>query len=264
MITAGFVGTGKMGGALASAVIKAVGGESVMLADYDIEKAKAIAGESGAVCTDSQTVCKECKFIFLGVKPQFLEQTANELKETLAARKDRFILVSMAAGVSTARLAKMFGDYPIIRIMPNTPVAVGEGMIVYCHNSLVSNDEITEFTSALECAGEVSFLEEALIDAATSVSGCGPAFVYMFIKAFADGGVNCGLSPELSLKLAEQTVLGAAKLAIVSGEMPDKLKTDVCSKGGSTIEGVKVLEKEGLEDIVKAAVNASFEKNKKL
>ncbi len=264
MITAGFVGTGKMGGALASAVIKSIGGESVCLADYDIEKAKAVAGNSGAACVDSQTVCKECKFIFLGVKPQFLEQTASELKEILAARKDRFVLISMAAGVSTARLAKMFGAFPIIRIMPNTPVAVGEGMIVYFNNALVSNDEVDEFTAMLKCAGEVSFLEEDLINAATSVSGCGPAFVYMFIKALADGGVNCGLPPELSLKLAEQTVLGAAKLAITSGEMPDKLKTDVCSKGGSTIEGVKVLEKEGLEDIVKAAVNASFEKNKKL
>lgn len=261
---AGFVGTGKMGGALASAVIKSIGGKRVCLADFDIEKAKEVAGDSGAKCVDSETVCRECKYIFLGVKPQFLEETANSLKEILAARKDKFILVSMAAGASIQRLANMFGDYPIIRIMPNTPVSVGEGMIVYCHNKLVSSDEVNEFTEMLKCAGEVSFLEENLINAATSVSGCGPAFVYMFIKALADGGINCGLDPELSLKLAEQTVLGAAKLAIVSGQAPDKLKTDVCSKGGSTIEGVKVLDAENINEIVQKAVNASFEKNKKL
>lgn len=264
MFLAGFVGTGKMGGALASAVIKKVGGENVALADNDIEKARAIAGESKSLVIDSKTVCDKCKFIFLGVKPQFLESVARELRSTLENREDRFVLVSMAAGVTLSRLENMFGAFPIIRIMPNTPVAVGEGMIVYCANDRVQNEERQEFLSMLSLSGEIAPLDENLIDAATSVSGCGPAFVFMFIKALADGGVNCGLSPEMSLKLAEQTVLGAAKLAIISGEDPEKLKTDVCSPGGSTIEGVKVLEEKELGEIVNAAVNASFEKNKKL
>ncbi len=264
MFLAGFVGTGKMGGALASAVIKKVGGENVALSDNDIEKARAVAGESESFVTDSKTVCDKCKFIFLGVKPQFLESVATELRSTLENREDRFVLVSMAAGVTLSRLENMFGAFPIIRIMPNTPVAVGEGMIVYCTNDRVQNEEKDEFLSMLSLSGEIAPLDESLIDAATSVSGCGPAFVFMFIKALAEGGVNCGLSPDISLKLAEQTVLGAAKLAVTSGQDPEKLKTDVCSPGGSTIEGVKVLEEKELGQIVNAAVNASFEKNKKL
>lgn len=260
----GFVGTGKMGGALASAVIKKVGGENVVLSDAQIEKAQALANESSCEYASSLEVSKGCKYVFLGVKPQVMEKVANELKDALCERKDKVILVSMAAGICIERIESMFGNLPVIRIMPNTPAAVGEGMILYTANQLVSEDELNEFCCMLSCAGKLDKIDEKLIDAASAVSGCGPAFVYLFMQAMADGGVQCGLPRDKALAYAEQTVLGAATLAIRSGTHPEQLKDDVCSPGGTTIEGVRAMEEGGVRAAVMNAVSAAFEKSKKL
>lgn len=257
----GFVGTGKMGGALASAVIKKVGGDKVMLADAQIEKAKAIADEFGCNFGSSNDVVKNCKFAFLGVKPQVMQAVADSIKADIS---DDTILVSMAAGISIERIENMFGKRPIIRIMPNTPVSVGEGMILYCANELVKEEDINEFVEMLALSGKLDALDEKLIDAASAVSGCGPAFVYLFMQAMADGGVKCGLPREKALAYAEQTVLGAATLALKSGEHPEKLKDDVCSPGGTTIEGVRAMEENGVRAAMINAVTAAYEKSKKL
>lgn len=257
----GFVGTGKMGGALANAVIKKVGGDKVMLADAQIEKAKAIADEFGCEFGFSNDVVKNCKFAFLGVKPQVMQSVADSIKADIS---DETILVSMAAGISIERIENMFGKRPVIRIMPNTPVAVGEGMILYCANELVKKEDINEFVEMLDLSGRLDALDEKLIDAASAVSGCGPAFVYLFMQAMADGGVKCGLPRDKALAYAEQTVLGAATLALKSGEHPEKLKDDVCSPGGTTIEGVKAMEECGVRAAMINAVTAAYEKSKKL
>lgn len=264
MKTAGFVGTGKMGGALAGAVIEKIGAENVALCDNDISKAYKIGGEKALVLDNAAELCKNAKFIFLGVKPQMLGDTANELKDTLESLNTPVVLVSMMAGVSLKRLKDAFGNLPIIRIMPNTPVLVNQGMIAYCKNELVSEKDLEDFLYLLSLAGKTESVPEELFDAVTSVSGCGPAFVYMFVKSLAEGGVAAGLSYELALSLAKQTVLGATELLIKSGESPDKLRDDVCSKGGSTIEGVKALEQNTLSETIKKAVLASFERNKQL
>ncbi|MBQ8337999.1 MAG: pyrroline-5-carboxylate reductase [Oscillospiraceae bacterium] len=262
---AGFIGTGKMGGALASSVIKKVGGKEVMLADHFVEKAKEIAGGSGAECTDAVTLCKECKFIFIGVKPQVISETFEEIKPTLLSREDRFIIVSMAAGVTTKRISDMAGkEVPVIRIMPNTSVSVGAGMTLYCPNALVTDDEVAEFVSMLSLSGELERLDERLIDAGMAVSGCGPAFIYLVMKSLADGGEKLGLEPDTALKLAKQTVLGAARLTIESGTDPEQLKKDVCSKGGATIEGIYVLEDANVPTAFENAVKAAYDKAKKL
>lgn len=257
----GFVGTGKMGGALASAVISKVGGDKVMLADAQIEKAKAIADEYGCEFGSSNDVVKNCKFAFLGVKPQVMGTVADSIKKDISSDT---ILVSMAAGISIERIENMFGKRPVIRIMPNTPVSVGEGMILYCANELVKEVDIAEFVEMLSLSGRLDALDEKLIDAASAVSGCGPAFVYLFIQAMADGGVKCGLPREKALAYAEQTVLGAATLALKSGEHPEKLKDDVCSPGGTTIEGVRAMEENGVRAAMINAVTAAYEKSKKL
>ena len=264
MKTAGFIGTGKMGGALALSVIAKIGGENVLLSDNFIEKAHQIAGESGAVCTDAIEVSKKCEFIFLGVKPQVIEDTLNSIKDALKENKDA-VLVSMAAGVKTKRIESILGfECPIIRIMPNTAVAVSAGTTVYSPNDKVTNDKIEMFCYLLSLSGILERIDEELIDAAMAVSGCGPAFVYYFINALKEGGVECGLDEGLSLKLAEQTLLGAAKLAIESKKDPKELQNDVCSKGGATIEGIYVLENENADKTVKKAVKAAFDKAKKL
>lgn len=261
MKLAGFVGTGKMGGALACAVIKKVGGENVLLADAMIEKAAALAKEYGCECAASNEVVANCKFAFLGVKPQVMSAVADSIKADIS---DKTILVSMAAGISISRIEDMFGKRPIIRIMPNTPASVGEGMILYTANEFVKKEDLEEFCDILSFSGKLDALDEKLIDAASAVSGCGPAFVYLFIQAMADGGVKCGLPRDKALAYAEQTVLGAAKLAIESGEHPEKLKDDVCSPGGTTIEGVRAMEEGSVRAAMINAVTAAFEKSKKL
>jgi len=261
MRTAGFIGTGKMGGALARAVSKRISGENVILYDYQKEKADALAEEIGAKSESLEHTVKTSDFIFLGVKPQVLESVANEIEDIV---NENSIIVSMAAGVSIERLEKMLGNIPIIRIMPNIPVEVCEGMVVYDANNLVSAEAINEFEDMLLFAGELDRLSEKLIDAASAVSGSGPAFVYMFIEAMADAGVKCGLTREKALKYATQTVIGAGTLLLQSGKHPAQLKDDVCSPGGTTIEGVQALEEHAFRGAVIDAISKTYDKNKKL
>lgn len=255
----GFIGCGNMGGALAAAAAKSVGGKAVYLADADLQKAQALAERIGATVTDAQTVAKECDYIVLGVKPQGMAALLADFPAREGA-----VLVSMAAGLSTDTLSQMLGKKaPWIRIMPNTPVAVGEGRILY---TVKDADRAAEegFLNLFKEAGRLYKLEEDLIDAGTALSGCGPAFVYLFIEALAEAGIEVGVPREIAVELAEGTVLGAAKLAVESGREPADLRNAVCSPGGSTIEGVKSLEADGLRAIVKQAINKSYKRTKEL
>lgn len=261
----GFIGTGNMGSALAKAVCKSVSGDEVLLADNDSSKAKILANDLKATTADSITVAEHAKFIFLGVKPQMLGGLLEDIGEVLAQRKDRFVLVSMAAGVAVDSIANMCkNNYPIIRIMPNTPVSVGKGMLLYTANDNVFVDEIAEFCDALNYAGRIDKIDECLIDAASAVSGCGPAFVYMFAEALADAAVECGLPRNKAIEYAAQTLSGAAELMLSSGKHPAQLKDEVCSPAGSTIEGVHSLENSAFRGAVINAVNASFKRTKEL
>ncbi len=261
----GFIGCGNMGGSLARAVCKAVGETQVLLADKATVKAELLAEELKCNTADIKEVTKNCKYIFLGVKPQVMKLALDEISDILRNRNDRYILISMAAGVTISKLKEMLGfDCPIIRIMPNTPVSAGKGMILYTPDNNVFMDEIGEFNAALQFAGKLDKLEENLIDSATAVSGCGPAFVYLFAEAMADAGVECGLARHKALEYAIQTLSGAAELMQSTGKHPAVLKDEVCSPGGSTIEGVHALEDNGFRGTVMSAVKASFEKTKKL
>jgi pyrroline-5-carboxylate reductase len=182
----------------------------------------------------------------------------------LKSRKKGFVVVSMLAGITTDRIKETLGDYPIIRIMPNLPVSVGEGMILYTATSDVKKDELDGFLSLMKNAGTLMRLDERLIDAGTSVSGCGPAFVCQVIEALAQGGVKCGLSYEDALVLAEQTLLGTAKLLLETGTQPGGLKDAVCSPGGSTIVGVHALEEGAFRGVTSDAVLAAYERTVEL
>ncbi len=259
----GFIGCGNMGGTLAKAAAKSQ--NEIYLADYSTEKAEMLATEIGATAVSNEWIAENCDMIFLGVKPQVLGDVLGSLTDDLKSRKSRFVLVSMAAGVTLQSLNEMAGgNYPVIRIMPNTPAAVENGMILYCYNKQSTDSDVALFLNTMATAGSCDEINEELIDAGCAVSGCGPAFVYMFIDALAEGGVKCGLSYEKALKYATETVMGAAKMVKETGISPEELKNAVCSPNGSTIEGVKVLENLNLKETCITAVSASFKRTKEL
>ena len=259
MYTFGFIGTGNMGGALAKAAAKSTG--NILLADHFPEKAEALAQQVGCDCAGNIAVVNNCRYVFLGVKPQMMSDMLDSVRDALKCRDD-IILVTMAAGLSIDTIRTLAGgDYKTIRIMPNTPVEVGEGEILYSPAENVTEAELNEFLMLMQHAGKLTAVPESLMDAGCSLSGCGPAFVFKFIRALAQGGVNAGIDEKTALELAAQTVIGAAKLLAASPLDPQTLIQNVCSPGGSTIEGVKSLDSNSFEQIVADAVAASYKRN---
>ena len=256
---AGFVGAGNMGGALAQAICKKEGGNDVIVSCITLDEAKAVSNRLGCKYGTSADVVKSSKFIFLAVKPQMIEEVAEDLKSKLDGNADA-IIVSMLAGVTTDTLKKYFDNRKIIRIMPNTPASVGEGMILIAGNENITDEDITEFKNLMSMSGQLDVIPEKLIDAATAVSGCGPAYVYMFIEALADGGVKCGLPRDKAIKYAAQTLLGSAKMVLETGRHPEELKDAVCSPGGSTIAGVHSLEKGAFRNSAIEAVETAYKR----
>ena len=264
MATFGFIGVGNMGGAIAAAAAKAHDPADILVAAKHPERAAAFAAKYGMVPSDNATIARECKFVVLGVKPQFMGEVLGALKPILEVRTD-CVLVTMAAGLTMQRIANLVGGgYPVIRIMPNTPAKIGSGVIQYTYNDRCRREDVEEFLAALSDAGWLHQLPERLIDAGSALSGSGPAFAAMFLEALADGGVACGLPRAEALEFAAQTLLGTAQLMLQTHDHPGEMKDAVCSPGGSTIQGVRVLERSGLRSAVTEAVIATFEKNKEL
>ena len=171
----------------------------------------------------------------------------------------------MLAGTSLARLEELLGaDKKIIRIMPNTPCAVGQGLTLFCANGNVTPMELDAFKALLPFSGVLDPLPERLIDAASAISGCGPAYAYLFIEALADGGVKNGLPRAKATEYAGQMLLGSAAMALRSGKHPGMLKDEVCSPGGSTIAGVAALERAGFRAACINAVDAAVERTRAL
>ena len=255
----GFIGCGNMGGALARALSKTT--NDIVIADPS-PAAKAFATEIGCAYGTNEQVAN-CHRIFLAVKPHIVEGALAQLRPILAQCKPT--LISMAAGVTIAQIEDWAGtDLPIIRIMPNTPAAVGKGMITYCANALVEEAELADFLSDMAPAGNFDRLDESLIDAATAVTGCGPAFMYMFIEAMADAGVACGLPRAKAQQYAAATMAGAAEMVLQTGRHPGELKDAVCSPGGSTIVGVRTLEEHGFRGAVMDCVDNAYIRSKEL
>ncbi len=261
----GFIGCGNMGGALVSAAAKTLNANEIAVCDNDEKKLAAFTESGKAIDIDITALTEKSRFIFLGVKPQVLPAVLDTISDTLSSRTERFIIVSMAAGVSIEKIEAIIGqDTPIIRIMPNTPVSVGKGMVLYSVNAAIKKEDEAEFLSGLKCAGQFDKIPERLIDAGGALSGCGPAFVYLFAEALADGGVECGLPRDKAQLYAAQTLLGAADMILDSKVSPAALKDAVCSPGGTTIAGVHALENGRLRGTVMDAVKAAFEKTSKL
>ena len=258
-MTIGFIGTGNMGGALARAVAAAGTGSELLLANRTEAKAAALAEALGGAVSDNKTIAEKADYIFLGVKPQTLGEVLGEIGGLLSFRTDRFVLVSMAAGVTIRAVRqKCTRDCPVIRIMPNTPISVGEGVVLYALSEDVTDAEEAMLLSLLGKAGRLSRLPESLIDAGSALAGCGPAFVDLFVEALSDGAVACGLPRREALEYAALMTAGAAKLILERKEHPAALKDAVCSPGGSTIAGVRALERGGFRAAAFEAVAAAY------
>ncbi len=254
----GFIGAGNMGGAIAKAVAAAGFGSKIIIADPCAEKAQELAAAVGGSISTNETAASTCDYVFLGVKPQVMQSVIQPL---CGCKGENTVFVSMAAGVTIDTIQKTLGESTkVIRIMPNTPVSVGSGMIVYACSDNVSEAEEESFLQIMEKTGAVDKIPENLIDAACAVSGCGPAFVFMFAEALAKGGMTCGLPEEKALRYAAQMIYGAADLLRQSDRTPGELREAVCSPGGSTIRGVMSLEDNGIYKTVEDAVIVSYKR----
>lgn len=255
----GFIGCGNMGGAIATALRKST--DSITLCDPFA--ANALAAELGCTTSENADAATNCECLFLAVKPQILEHVITPIAAILRERKP--LLITMAAGVEIKKIEAMIGaPLPIIRIMPNTPVTVGNGTILYCSNALVTEEMLQSFLADMQHAGMLDPIPENLIDAASALSGCGPAYVYMFIEALADGAVACGVPRAKALAYAANTLAGAAQMVLQTGTHPGALKDAVCSPGGSTIAGVRALEENGFRGAVMDCINAAYIRTKEL
>lgn len=256
----GFIGCGNMGGAIARALSKQT--KDIALADRS-GKGKALASELGITYSDNASIAEGCDRIFLAVKPHTMKDMLLPLRDTLARRKP--LLITMAAGLEIQQIEEFAGvRLPIVRIMPNTPTAIGKGVIPYCRNDLVTDSLLADWLTDMRFCGLLDSLEERLIDAASALSGSGPAYMYMFIEALADGAVACGIPRAKAMEYAAMTMAGSAEMFLETKQHPGALKDAVCSPGGSTIAGVRALEQHGFRGATMDCVIATYNRNKEL
>ncbi len=256
----GFIGCGSMGGAIARALSKST--KDILLSDRS-GRGRALAEELGVSYAAPAEVARQCRRIFLGVKPHMMAGVLEPLKSTLQERKP--LLITMAAGLTMERIEQLAGgEMGVIRIMPNTPTAIGCGVIPYCANDRAGEEETADWLADMAPCGLVDPLEERLMDAASALSGSGPAYMYMLIEALADGGVACGLPRSKAMDYAAMTMAGAANMYLQTKTHPGALKDAVCSPGGSTIAAVRELERQGFRSAAMDCVVAAYRKNQDL
>jgi len=258
----GFIGCGNM----ASAMIRGMLGsgvaqrEEMMASAKRAQSAIRIRDELGLSAGSNREVAAFADVLFLAVKPKIYAEVINEIKDCV---RDDTLVVSMAPGKSLELLQEMFGrQVKLIRIMPNTPAQVGEGMTGVCTGSNVTEEELACVMRLLEAFGKAAVVDEHLMDAVTAVSGSSPAYVFMFIEALADGAVAEGMPRKDAYLFAAQAVLGSAKMVLESGLHPGELKDMVCSPAGTTIEAVASLERDSLRSAVMEAVRVCAKKSR--
>lgn len=261
----GFIGAGRMATALAAGLTAAgiTPASAIIAGDVWAEGRERFAAATGARVTDANSeVLTEADVIFLAVKPQIMPAVLAEIHDSA---QERHLLISIAAGVSLETLVSVLGSQTrLVRVMPNTPCLVGEsasGFALGGAASAADGELVKKLFSAVGVAVEVP---ETLLDAVTGLSGSGPAYAYMMIEALSDGGVRMGLPRDIATRLAAQTLLGAAKMVLETGEHPGALKDAVTSPGGTTIAGLHALEAGGFRGTVMSAVEAATRRAREL
>ncbi|NLL77631.1 MAG: pyrroline-5-carboxylate reductase [Clostridiales bacterium] len=261
----GFIGLGNMAKAIIGGMLK----QSMVTPEEIVGSAKTEATmeklrkEFGIRTMESNRLAvAEADVLILAVKPVFFSEVIEEIKEEITENK---LIISIAAGKTMEWIETEFGKrVKLIRCMPNTPALVGEGCTAMCGNSLVKKEDEDFCLKLMGSFGKAIMIPERLMDAAGAVSGSSPAYVFMFIEAMADGAVAAGMPRKQAYEFAAQAVLGSAKMVLETGIHPGELKDMVCSPGGTTIEGVRVLEEKGMRSAVMEALCACVEKSKKL
>lgn len=261
----GFIGLGNMADAMIAGMLqrdivkpadiigcaKTSATREKMKTKYDI----CVSGKNADVASQSD-------ILILAVKPQFMEEVISEIRDAVSLQT---LIISIAAGKTLDWIENAFGKtVKLVRCMPNTPALVGEGCTGVCVNDRVSAGEIDESIKLMESFGKASLVPERMMDAVGAVSGSSPAYVFMFIEAMADAGVAAGMPRAQAYQFAAQAVYGSAKLVLESGRHPGELKDMVCSPGGTTIQGVRVLEEKGMRGAVMDALAACVEKSRSL
>ena len=260
MRTLGFIGMGNMGQAMLKGCLNVFSSDELLFTDLNEKNCISVKEKTSVdYIRDAKTCASEVKYIVLAIKPQVYPTVLSELSGQIGLEQ---IVISIAPSYSIAQLKESLGEeVRVVRAMPNTPAMVGEGMSGVCF----SDDVYTEEEKALVRSfffsfGKMEEVSENLINAVTVASGSSPAFVYMFIEALADSAVKYGMPRDKAYVFAAQAVLGSAKMVLETGEHPGRLKDNVCSPGGTTIEGVAVLEAKGMRSAVIEAASAVFDK----
>ena len=212
--------------------------------------------------TENSAVTADSDVLFLCVKPNVIYSVIDEIKDSAS---ENTVIVSIAAGQSVECLEKAFGKkVKLVRLMPNTPALVGEGMTAMTYNENVTADEAAAVKKILDSFGKTEIVSEKLMDAVTAVSGSSPAYVFMFIEAMADAAVMGGMPRNQAYTFAAQAVLGSAKMVLETGKCPSELKDMVCSPSGTTIEAVASLERNGFRGAVIDAMKACMDKSQNI
>lgn len=264
MHTLGLIGGGRMAEALISGVLTArlFEPEQICVADPDVTRQDHLKRHYRVrVGLVNDEVVRASDIVMLAVKPQVLADVLRGVGTGIGHR----LVVSVAAGVPIGRLQEFLGSQTsIIRAMPNTPAMVGAGMTALAVGPGVGPEAVARVQQIFDAVGKVVVLEERLMDAVTGLSGSGPAYIFLAIEAMADGGVKMGLPRETASMLAAQTVLGAARMVLESGQHPARLKDQVASPGGTTIAGLHRLEQGGLRAVLMDAVEAATRRSQEL
>lgn len=262
----GFIGGGRMAEAIFGGLIASgsVAAHNITVTDVSPNRLSEVAQQYGVhtVANDGSDnkgaaqVARDSDVLFLAVKPQF----ARPVLETAGPQVKKTALVISIIGGATLALLSTYFKSPVVRVMPNTPMMVREGVAGIAPADSCRPEDISLVEEIFSQLGKAYVIPENLIDPLTGISGCGPAYCYMFIEALADGGVAAGLPRDMALSLAAQTLVGAGQMALQSGYHPAQLKDQVCSPGGGTIAGVRALEEGGLRGVVMDGVDAGIER----
>ena len=261
MARIGFIGMGNIGYAILRGLLETYAPEDLLFTDKNLERCEAVKKETGvSYLKENAEVAANVKFLILAVKPVVYPAVLADLKD--AVREEQ-IVISVAPGITVSSVREALGGFRrIIRIMPNTPALVGAGMTGYTlEEKLFTREEIEEARGILKSFSEIVQVEERLMDTVTTVSGSGPAYVYMFINALADAGVRYGLTKKDAIRMAAQTVYGSAKMVLETGEHPEVLRDNVCSPGGTTIAAVAAMDEAGFRNAILKGCEACYYKS---
>ncbi|HEY4719777.1 MAG TPA: pyrroline-5-carboxylate reductase [Candidatus Methylomirabilis sp.] len=260
-----FIGAGNMGEALIKGLLAAgtVRPEQLMASDVRRDRLETIRrAHRIEIFADNREAAAKAQILVLAVKPQVMDEMLDGLRGAVV---EDHLLLSIAAGIRTASIeAKFAHPTRVVRVMPNTPALVRAGASAIAPGRHATAQDLTIARQIFETVGRVVQVDERLMDAVTGLSGSGPAYVFVLIEALADGGVRVGLPQDVATLLAAQTVLGAARMVLETGEHPARLKDMVTSPGGTTVAGLQILEQAGLRGSLVAAVEAATRRAQEL